>query len=296
MFTHAMLILSLLSTTHPFALVATARSKSKDAASAAEESPEVHADWLQYLGKDVLIKSTEGSAFVARVLAIEPAGVTCQLVDGSSRQISLDGIESIEIRESAESGGSPTIAATDDDERLPESSRSDMPRVRISTTRDVPMELYEVTGQFAASGSGGVSASGLNFRAVCAAPCNKVVDASEGQSFFIRGDKIPQSNHFKLYGYDGDIELNVRPGRRGLWLTGIFMASASIVPVALSIFPFARKNAENERNYAGGVALIGVGVGLLVVGIVMAAKGSTKVKVQRRGVGRQRSPLALRWG
>ena len=177
-----------------------------------------------------------------------------------------------------------------------------VPRLHIETSRPVNLQVYQVTSDMVAT-AGNVTIVGMTYRPVCVAPCDRPIDGSQGHSFFFGGDGMTASRRFTLSGYSGDLTAQVKPGRKGLFVGGIIMASISpavigggaawmlienLTATTTSIDPMTGEFTEvrGSPNYAGGAALIAVGAAMLAGGIVMAVLGRTRFKlVPRGGVG-----------
>lgn len=177
-----------------------------------------------------------------------------------------------------------------------------VPRVHIESSRDVSLQMFQVTSEMVATGSAGTMV-GIAYRPVCTAPCDQPVDGSQGHTFFIGGPGVTTSGRFSLTGYNGDLTAQVKPGRRGLRVGGLVLA-AGIAPAVIvggvtwmlvasltatrQVYDIQTQMFVETRgtpDYAGPASLIAVGGALLVGGIVMAVLGKTKVKLVPRGLG-----------
>lgn len=177
-----------------------------------------------------------------------------------------------------------------------------VPTLHVETSRPVNLQVFQVTSDMVAAGAG-VTIVGMAYRPICSAPCDRAIDGSQGHSFFFGGDGVTASRRFTLSGYSGNLTAEVKPGRKGLLVGGIVLASISpaVIGGGLAWMLFAKLNAtttgidpltgeftevRGTPNYAGPAALIAVGGAMLVGGIVMAVLGRTRFKlVPRNGVG-----------
>lgn len=175
------------------------------------------------------------------------------------------------------------------------------PRLHIETTRDAPIRLMEVTSQYVVRtglSRGPRYAHGQQSYAVCAAPCDRVVDGTRGQTFYFGGDGITPSARFSFEDHDGELLARVRPGRVGVLAGGVLLTSFSIGPLLggalMAAIPRHADHVNRTRSIAA-VSLLAVGAGMLVSGIVMLALGKTRVEIYRRYTGAaERRPVAAR--
>ncbi|MBZ5715774.1 hypothetical protein [Nannocystis pusilla] len=180
-------------------------------------------------------------------------------------------------------------------------------RLHIETTRPADVQLFEITGETIATGyvSGGGTATirGIHYRPVCTSPCDKVVDGSQGQSFFFGGPGVTTSKRFALLGQPGDLTAKVKPGRRGLRTGGVITMSVGFALAVAGgvLFAFAKPrdryevNDMNEfvkveggdPNYVPAVAVLVSGLALVAGGIAMYVVGRTRFDFQQRGLGKK---------
>ena len=175
------------------------------------------------------------------------------------------------------------------------------PRLHIETTREAPIRLMEVTSQYVVRtglSRGPRYAHGQQAYAVCAAPCDRVVDGTRGQTFYFGGDGVTPSARFSFEDHDGELLARVRPGRVGVLAGGVLLTSFSIGPLLggalMAAIPRHADQVNRTRSIAA-VSLLAVGTGMLVSGIVMLALGKTRVEIYRRYTGAaERRPVAAR--
>lgn len=175
------------------------------------------------------------------------------------------------------------------------------PRLHIETSRPVNLQVYQVMSEMVASGPG-ITMVGMAYRPVCTNPCDKVLDGSQGHTFFFGGDGMTASRRFTLSAHSGDLTAQVKPGRKGLFIGGIILASVSPAAMAGGAAWMLTENLTATRtvidpmtgeftevkgnpNYTGGAVLIAIGGAMLVGGIVMAVLGRTRFKLVPRGLG-----------
>lgn len=178
------------------------------------------------------------------------------------------------------------------------------PRVHIAVTREATVRLYEMTGTIMVASGSPLTASSPSVsaaRPVCLAPCDRVIDGTGGQSFFIGGDRMLPSRRFTLHEHSGDMNVVVKPGRAGVFIGGVMFTSLSLAPllsgtVFLAIQKPSMGGMSSSNLHRTGGVLVGVGAGLLVTGILMIALGRTRVELYKKmtGVGQRRTGLAAR--
>jgi hypothetical protein len=175
------------------------------------------------------------------------------------------------------------------------------PRLHIELSREATVRLYELTGTIVvASGGWGStsSASASQARPVCIAPCDKVIDGTGGQSFFFGGDRITPSRRFTLQAHDGEMTAVVKPGRVGVFIGGAMLTTLSLAPLLSgAVFVGFRSSSSSSNLQRTGAALVGVGAGFLISGIIMLVAGRTRVELYKRVTGaaqrRGRATVAL---
>lgn len=174
------------------------------------------------------------------------------------------------------------IAEEEEEEPAPEKSGPGVVRVHIEA--DEPVSLYERGGTSVVS-VGRYVAAVTHARQVCNSPCDKTVDGSRGQGFFIAGDGIPESRVFKLSELGGDATLEVSAGSVGQRVGGYWMmilggtallGGAIILPVAATTA--SDLEISDDLMIAGGV-MLGGGAGILAGGIALFVTGGTSVDV-----------------
>ncbi|NUP09274.1 MAG: hypothetical protein HOW73_24750 [Polyangiaceae bacterium] len=155
--------------------------------------------------------------------------------------------------------------------------------VRVHIESEEPVTLYE-RGATTVFGVGRYVAAVTQVRAVCESPCDKVIDGSRGQQFFIGGTDIPESSTFKLRDRTGDTNVDVSPGNRGQRTAGVWMtiigatgvaAGAATLPLG---FADLGSGEDDTLKIAGGVSL-GAGAALLASGIAVFVTGRTAVEL-----------------
>ena len=166
------------------------------------------------------------------------------------------------------------------------------PRLHIELSREATVRLYELTGTIMVASNTAMGTSPgptMAARPVCMAPCDRVIDATGGQSFFFGGDRVMPSRRFTLLEHDGDMTAVVRPGRTGVFFGGVMLTSLGLAPalsgaVFLGIQRPTMGSSADSLHRTGGI-LLGVGAGLIVSGIVMIVLGRTRVELYRKVTG-----------
>ncbi len=163
-------------------------------------------------------------------------------------------------------------------------------KVHIESNRS-DIQLLKVTGTAAYSYSGGAGVA-MAFAPVCMAPCDKKVDGSTGQKFFLTVDGQPIGPQFRLHNPQKaeTIRLLANVHRKpsvGLRFAGGFLMPFGASALAGSIVWAALGSAEegglsnDDQTGAwalggGGVALLGASIAMFVVG-----RGSYDVDVPK---------------
>lgn len=149
------------------------------------------------------------------------------------------------------------------------------PRVHLVLSGTKQVNLYEVNDEIVASGYGG-SVYGMNFRSVCAAPCDRVVDGTRGQDFFLSqgsGTVWTASRRFGLSDRTGDVTIEVKPGSKALRIVGAvlvgFGLGFAIAGGILAIPKFTR---------TPGLIMLAGGAPVLIAGIPMMVLGRTRYR------------------
>lgn len=164
------------------------------------------------------------------------------------------------------------------------SSPPEGPRVHIERTRDVPVSLYQVRGEFAAVGSAGV-VSGVAYSAVCSAPCDRVVDGSAGQDFFLatrgrNGGVAVASKRFTLVDQRDDLTIRVKPGRVGMRFAGMTLMTFGLTGVGVGVGLLAVGGVTSGPSYRRpAIALTVAGIPVAAAGIVMMVLGRTRFEM-----------------
>ncbi|MGK4006214.1 hypothetical protein WMF31_26580 [Sorangium sp. So ce1036] len=139
-------------------------------------------------------------------------------------------------------------------------------------------------------------------RHVCASPCDKVIDGSDGRRFSLSPEDMPPPDPFTFTQMTGDVTLQVEPGsygRRtgGFWLTtlggaavllgGTFLlVDAAVSSDAISGDPLDEGGGGQDKD-TGGMGTVGLvsligGGAALVGGIVLLATSGTSVTLEQR--------------
>ena len=180
------------------------------------------------------------------------------------------------------SGGDDTAHADDVESQATAEAEAGVVRVHIES--DKPVELIEVTGA-----ARGTTAYGsfvvIGLKSLCASPCDKVVDGSDGHKFFISGDGVPSSSGFALQGYTGNVQVDVDAGssalRYGGGYTLMALGGAGVVGGATMLSLGLIGDSNSDLTPVGG-ALLGGGALLLGGGIAMWILGDTNIEVSQR--------------
>jgi hypothetical protein len=150
------------------------------------------------------------------------------------------------------------------------------PRVHLELTRPREVRLFEIDNEIVASGYYGAT-YGMQFRAVCTAPCDRVIDATRGQDFFLatgQSSMTTASRRFSLDGKQGDVTIRVKPGNRGLRIVGAVLLG---IGIGCLIGGAALAVPKSTRNI--GYVFLGIGAPSLIAGIPMTIFGRTRYEL-----------------
>jgi hypothetical protein len=142
------------------------------------------------------------------------------------------------------------------------------------------------------------------YQPVCAAPCDRVIDGRQGQSFFFNGHGVLKSRTFSLSQYSGDIVARVKPGRPARRVGGIIGLALGGAGLGTAAYLYwdAKRGADRyndfqddtqtriEPNYKPATAILISGAIVAAVGLTMLLLSGTRVTwSQRNTVARRRS-------
>jgi hypothetical protein len=147
------------------------------------------------------------------------------------------------------------------------------PRVHLELTRPRDVRLYEIDSEIVASGYYS-SMYGMQFRTVCTAPCDRVIDATRGQDFFLatgQSAMMTASRRFSLDSKQGDVTIRVRPGHSGLRIVGAVLLG---IGIGCLIGGAALAVPKSTRNI--GYVFLGIGGPSLLAGIPLTILGRTR--------------------
>ena len=206
--------------------------------------------------------------------------------DGSSerRTIAWSEVERVERGKHAAPAVTPTPAPAPEPTppaepaaampTTPPPEESSGTRIHIETTSDREVTLHEIESELYASGYYS-SLRGMAWKNVCVAPCDRVVDGSRGQDFFVttKGSLITASRRMKFTDDGRDVTLEVKPGNGPMRVIGVTLASLGaglLVGGALLVA------LDTTRKF--GIGMLAVGAPSLIVGIPLTVLGRTRVK------------------
>jgi hypothetical protein len=225
-----------------------------------------------------------GGSIRGTVVAVEPGSKVVVLELGSKEPRSLPWAEVADVQKGkfaarAEPGATAGYA-TDSDE---EADADQQGVVRVHIESDQPVQLIEeVSTSVGAVGGHMVVASQV--RSVCAAPCNKVVDASRGQQFVVVGDSMPPSETFRLNDRARDTTIKVDSGSNGLRAGSAVLGTIGVlgilggVPMIIVGGVSDTPSVSDTWLPVGGL-VTGIGAAMLGGAIAMGIAGSTGVEI-----------------
>jgi hypothetical protein len=198
---------------------------------------------------------------------------------------------------SAGSGYSSPPPSTKAQKQAPAPSADDAGVVRLHVDTPNPVRVYE---RASATGTvNGYAVTATVDAPVCVSPCDKVLDGSDGSTFYVRGDSVPTSNEFSFAGMKGDADLHVKPGSSGLrtggWvLTGLGIAATAVGATGMLIgyagTPYSTTlntdgSVSTTKTFSGdartpSIIIAAAGGVAIVGGIIMILNGRTHIQLE----------------
>lgn len=230
------------------------------------------------LGPDEVL--LQGGGFVrGTILEVVPDSKVVIIVDGTGerREIAMDQV--VEVQR-----GKHAAAATPGPERLPRvdpappelTPSRGRPIVHLELTRQTrrPVKLFEINSEIVASGYN-ASLYGMNFSTVCTAPCDKVVDGTRGQDFFLGTAETGLWTASRKLSFDdkeGTVNIRVKPGNRALRITGAILLGIGIgCTIGGAVMAIPKSSLRTP-----GIILLAVGVPSFAAGLPMMLLGRTR--------------------
>lgn len=93
-------------------------------------------------------------------------------------------------------------------------------RLRVNVVGDRPMAVHRFTGQSSTIAMGNGYATVVFHESVCNAPCDVLLDAKDPRRYFLKAPRVPASPKFFIHDRGPNIDLQVKPGVRGLSAAG----------------------------------------------------------------------------
>ena len=217
---------------------------------------------------EVVLKN--GGFVRGEVVELLPDDRVVIIVDGTTERRTIPWSEI----ERVERGGSTTIpTALPEPAPPPEQPQSGAPRLHLDVHGGKSVRVYEIGSEISANGTYG-SMYGIQYRVVCESPCDRVIDGTRGQDFFLGRDTVTASRRFTLAQHSGDVTLDVKPGSKALRLTGsVFVGLGIGLTIAGIIFVIP------QQFRALGWPLLGGGLGGIAIGTPMMILGRTRFKI-----------------
>lgn len=140
--------------------------------------------------------------------------------------------------------------------------------------------MQRIVGGLYASGYN-ASLAGIRWETVCVSPCDRVVDSRSGGAFVLGDSPIVFSRKFRLDDREGDVHIDVKPGRPGLMLLGTIATGVGGGFVLGGPMLWVLSDSDETRSLRNaGIILTAVGVPLLAAGIAMLVMGRTRFKIR----------------
>lgn len=110
---------------------------------------------------------------------------------------------------------------------------------------------------------------------VCEAPCDRVVDGSEGAEFVLDGPRMSPSLSFLLVDKPAALTIDVRPGYKPLLVGGWVVLAVGAAALVAGAITLTLADDDRTLRRAGGLTMLG-SLPLLGAGGVMASFGRTR--------------------
>lgn len=270
------------------------------AATSALAEPPPEAVWQAMKERAVIVESDDGTAVAGKLIGVDAAVVVVLTKTGEPVTISRATVRAVRGDTTETAGLAPPGPAAPS--ALPPSSPASVPAgaVMVHIDSNKPeLKLYRITGQATYVIAGRVGAVSA-FDVICTAPCDRPVDGSRGEQFFLSADGPRIGPLFHLYDRDksGKVTLSAdihRSPSAGLLYGGITLASLGgagvvfgvVFAVLSSALPTTEYDDEGNSitkpNQDGPIywGVAGGSAAVLGGGILMAvlASGSYDVKV-----------------
>jgi len=219
----------------------------------------------------------DGGFVRGTIVELEPGKRVVILVDGTAERREITWDKVAEVQRAKHAGG--TAAPRGPEVESPMVPSRGRPRIHLELARDKPVTLYEVDAEIVASGYN-ASMYGMKFRSVCVAPCDRIIDGSRGQQFFLATGESAMwtaSRKLTLAQRSGDVPIYVKPGNRGMRLAGAILFGIGLGCVIGGPLLFLTKSTR-----PAGIAFLAVGGPTLLAGLPMMILGRTRYEIGAR--------------
>lgn len=219
----------------------------------------------------------DGGFVRGTIVELEPGKRVVILVDGTGERRELPWEKVAEVQRAKHGGNTGT--STKPEVESPMVPSRGRPRIHLDLARDKPVTLYEVDSEIVASGYN-TSMYGMKFRSVCVAPCDRIVDGSRGQQFFLATGENAMwtaSRKLTLADKSGDLPIHVKPGNRGMRIAGAIIFGIGLGCVIGGPLLFLTKPTR-----PAGIGLLAVGGPSLLAGLPMMILGRTRYEMGAR--------------
>lgn len=227
------------------------------------------------LGPDE-VELVDGGFVRGTIVEVTPKQRVVIIVDGTTLRREIPWDQVADVARGKHAGGNTNEWPKEEPPPPPpktDESGLGKPRVHLELTRPRDVKLYEVSSEIVASGYY-TSMYGMQFRTVCSAPCDKVIDGTRGQDFFLASGQsamMTGSRRFSLDGKQGDVTLRVKPGSGGLRIVG-----AILLGIGIGCLVGGAVLAVPKSTRKIGYVFLGIGAPSLAAGIPMTILGRTR--------------------
>jgi len=231
------------------------------------------------LGPDEVL--LQGGGFVrGTIVEVVPDSKVVIVVDGTGERREIGWEQVVEVQRDKHVGVAPQTDPTPPTRVEPVTPSLTVSRgrpiVHLELTRQTrrPVKLFEINSEIIASGYN-ASLYGMNYSTVCTAPCDKVVDGTRGQDFFLGTAETglwTASRKLSLEDKDGTVNIRVKPGNRALRIAGAVLLGIGIgCTIGGAVMAIPKSSLRTP-----GIIMLAIGIPSFAAGLPMMLLGRTR--------------------
>jgi hypothetical protein len=225
------------------------------------------------LGDD-LVRLKSGGRIRGEVVESVPDSHVTVLVLGEQRTIAWSELDGIEEGHFSETKPAPEAAP---EPSVPDTKGAPFVTLRSTGRRPLQLQQVEREGMGTGYGYGGIySFSMMQWKSVCSQPCERRIDAREGQMFVVGDSPVTFSKRIALDQAQGDVVIEGRPGSKAARVLGAVGLGLGLGIALSSPIMFLL----DDNQVAGFAIMLGTGSALTVAGTFGLVYGRARVKVR----------------